>query len=85
MRRSIATILCIVFFGAMVCELHAPEITPAVNDGYYYQVGKDGSICDSNGVIRGWVLGSRVYDNQWRILYELKDGRIWKISDDMAG
>jgi len=85
MKRSMFLILCVLFFGVVVCELQAPEITEADMHGYYYHVRQDGSICDSNGVIRGWVLGNRIYDNQWGLMYEMKDGRMQKVTDDMAG
>jgi hypothetical protein len=78
MKRSILLILCVLFFGVMVCELQAPEIAEADINGYYYQVRQDGSIRDSNGVIRGWVLGNRIYDNRWSLMYEMKDGKVKK-------
>jgi hypothetical protein len=85
MVRGMLLALCIVFFGAVAGELQAPEIIERDIHGDYYQFREDGSICDHNGVVRGWVLGNRIYDTQWSPMYEMKEGRLQRVPDDMGG
>jgi len=47
-------------------DLHAPEITERDMFGYeVYRVAEGGAILDADGVVRGWVQGSTVYDQGW--------------------
>ena len=72
MKQRIITIfylviaLCLVF----IADLHAPEITERDILGYdAYRVAEGGAILDADGVIRGWILGSTVYDPSWDARY----------------
>jgi hypothetical protein len=84
MVRGMLLVLCIVL-GAVAGELQAPEVTGTDMYGYHYQFREDGSICDPHGVIRGWVLGNRIYDTWWNSIYEMKEGRLQKVPDEVGG
>ncbi len=59
--------MCLLMF---VSDLHAPEITERDIFGYVaYRVAEGGAILDGNGVVRGWMQGSTVYDPSWDVRY----------------
>ncbi len=59
--------MCLLLF---ISELHAPELTERDIFGYNtYRVAEGGAILDEDGVVRGWVLGSTVYDPSWDKMY----------------
>ncbi|MBP7508256.1 MAG: hypothetical protein KA807_10565 [Prolixibacteraceae bacterium] len=65
-KRTIVTLSLAIAICLMVSDLHAPEITQRDILGYDpYRVAESGAILDTDGAIRGWVLGSTVYDPSW--------------------
>jgi len=57
--------MCLLMF---VSDLHAPEITERDMFGYaLYRVAECGAILDEDGVVRGWMQGSTVYDPSWDV------------------
>jgi len=59
--------MCLLMF---VSDLHAPEITKRDIFGYVaYRVAEGGAILDEDGVVRGWMQGSKVYDPSWDVRY----------------
>jgi hypothetical protein len=86
MRKSMLFILLVLFFWVWVSESHAPDTTEPDVYGYDdYHVQEDGSLCDRDGVIRGWIHGNMVYDAQWNALYQMRRGRLYGADEDRKG
>ena len=69
-KRTIVTLSLAIAICLMVSDLHAPEITQRDILGYDpYRVAESGAILDTDGAIRGWVLGSTVYEPSWDVRY----------------
>jgi len=72
MFRNILFTLLTLLLLVWVSESQAPEITEYDRCCYYtYRVQEDGSLCDRDGIIRGWIHGNTVYDADWNIQYRI--------------
>ncbi|MBA4391809.1 MAG: hypothetical protein C0399_12860 [Syntrophus sp. (in: bacteria)] len=87
MRRHIVIIY---FIGFILCllivvpELQAPEMNEHEIIGYdAYQVADNGAILDRDGIIKGWMHGSTIYDTQWNIKYHIRGNRLCRIGEDL--
>jgi len=71
MKRLIVTaFLAAVILFMLIPDSYAPEITEHDIMGYdTYRVAEGGAILDADGVLKGWVLGSTVYDTGWDVKY----------------
>ncbi|HPL42201.1 MAG TPA: hypothetical protein PLA81_11520 [Syntrophorhabdaceae bacterium] len=71
MKRLIVTaFLAAAIMFMLIPDSYAPEITERDIMGYdTYRVAEGGAILDADGVLKGWVLGSTVYDTGWDVKY----------------
>jgi len=77
---SIALSVC------FVTDLMAPETTERDVFGFEsYRVKENGSICDKDGTIRGWVTENIVYDAHWNIRYHIHGDKLCKAKEDRKG
>ncbi len=71
MKRLIVTaFLAASIMFILIPDSYAPEITERDIMGYdIYRVAEGGAILDADGVLKGWALGSTVYDTGWEVKY----------------
>jgi hypothetical protein len=82
-RMVFLSLFIICFIG--ISESQAPDLLPEEIDGYYtYRIQEDGSICNREGVIKGWIHMNSVYDAGWTVTHRIRQRRSCKTVADQG-
>ncbi len=84
MNSIIAGIACIALL-ITAGAAYAPEATQADRGdlaGLFYRVEADGRMIDTEGNVKGWMIGEEVYDAGWNLKYRLNQCRGSRTWDD---